>query len=70
MPHSGGIFALQAFNERDKFILGAYSSVPSIVERGNYPAKVEAMIAMLQEAGAITGEVSVDDVFAPGFTGQ
>jgi len=34
------------------------------------PAKVEAMIAMLQEAGAITGEVSVDDVFAPGFTGQ
>lgn len=35
VPHSGGIFALQAFNERDKFILGAYSSVPSIVERGN-----------------------------------
>ena len=33
------------------------------------PAKVESMIAMLREAGAITGEVAVDDVFAPGFTG-
>jgi branched-chain amino acid transport system substrate-binding protein len=35
VPHSGGIFALQAFNEREKFIVGAYSSVPAIVERGN-----------------------------------
>jgi branched-chain amino acid transport system substrate-binding protein len=35
VPHSGGIFALQAFNERENFIVGAYSSVPAIVERGN-----------------------------------
>lgn len=35
VPHSGGIFALQAFNERENFIIGAYSSVPAIVERGN-----------------------------------
>ena len=34
-PHSGGAFALQAFNETDDFILGAYTSVPSITERGN-----------------------------------
>ncbi len=34
-PHSGGIFALQAFNERENFVLAAYSSVPSITERGN-----------------------------------
>lgn len=34
-PHSGGAFALQAFNEQDNFILAAYTSVPSITERGN-----------------------------------
>lgn len=34
-PHSGGIYALQAFNERSDFILMAYSSVPNITERGN-----------------------------------
>lgn len=31
-------------------------------------AKVQAMIDMLTEAGAITTEVSAEDVFAPGFT--
>lgn len=35
VPHSGGVFALQAFNEQDGFIVGAYSSVPTITERGN-----------------------------------
>jgi len=35
VPHSGGAFALQAFNEQDNFILGAYTSVPTITERGN-----------------------------------
>lgn len=35
VPHSGGAFALQAFNEQDNFILGAYTSVPAITERGN-----------------------------------
>jgi branched-chain amino acid transport system substrate-binding protein len=34
-PHSGGIFALQVFNELDKFIIGAYSSEPKITEVGN-----------------------------------
>ncbi|EON92264.1 branched-chain amino acid ABC transporter substrate-binding protein LivK [Marinobacter lipolyticus SM19] len=35
VPHSGGIFALQDFNEKDDFLLMAYSSVPSITEKGN-----------------------------------
>jgi len=34
-PHSGGAFALQAFNEADGFILGAYTSIPAVTERGN-----------------------------------
>ncbi|HEV2558182.1 MAG TPA: ABC transporter substrate-binding protein [Microvirga sp.] len=34
-PHSGGAFAIQAFNEQDNFILGAYTSVPQMTERGN-----------------------------------
>ncbi|MFD1737366.1 ABC transporter substrate-binding protein [Bacillus salitolerans] len=34
-PHSGGIFALQVFNQQDKFIIGAYSSEPKITESGN-----------------------------------
>jgi branched-chain amino acid transport system substrate-binding protein len=34
-PHSGGAFAIQAFNEQDNFILGAYTSVPAMTERGN-----------------------------------
>lgn len=34
-PHSGGAYAIQAFNEQDGFILGAYTSVPNITERGN-----------------------------------
>lgn len=35
VPHSGGIFALQAFNEQEKFLVMAYSSVPRITEAGN-----------------------------------
>lgn len=35
VPHSGGIFALQDFNEKDDFLVMAYSSVPSITEKGN-----------------------------------
>jgi branched-chain amino acid transport system substrate-binding protein len=34
-PHSGGAFAIQAFNEQDNFILGAYTSVPQMTEKGN-----------------------------------
>ncbi|ERS84634.1 ethanolamine utilization protein EutJ [Marinobacter sp. EVN1] len=35
VPHSGGTFALQDFNEKDNFIVMSYSSVPSITESGN-----------------------------------
>ena len=35
VPHSGGIFALQTTNERNNFIVLAYSSVPQITNRGN-----------------------------------
>ena len=34
-PHSGGVFALQEFNETDGFLLGAYTSEPQVTERGN-----------------------------------
>ena len=34
-PHSGGILALQVFNEQEKFLIGAYSSEPAITENGN-----------------------------------
>jgi len=30
VPHSGGIYAMQAFNEQEKFIVMAYSSTPKI----------------------------------------
>ncbi|MCM5678092.1 ABC transporter substrate-binding protein [Schlegelella sp. S2-27] len=35
VPHSGGSFALQAFNERSNFMLLSYTSVPQITARGN-----------------------------------
>lgn len=35
VPHSGGIFALMSFNEQSDFLVMAYSSVPSITEKGN-----------------------------------
>ncbi|MEG2465871.1 MAG: ABC transporter substrate-binding protein [Comamonas sp.] len=35
VPHSGGIFAAQTTNERNNFIVLAYSSVPQITNRGN-----------------------------------
>lgn len=34
-PHSGGVAALQVFNQQDKFIIGAYTSEPKITESGN-----------------------------------
>lgn len=34
-PHSGGIYAMQVFNEQDKFIIGGYSSEPGITAEGN-----------------------------------
>ena len=34
-PHSGGTFALQAFNERDGFIVMSYTSVPAVTAKGN-----------------------------------
>lgn len=35
VPHSGGIYAMQAFNQQEKFIVMAYSSTPKITETGN-----------------------------------
>ena len=35
VPHSGGIYAMQAFNEQEKFLVMAYSSTPKITEVGN-----------------------------------
>ncbi len=34
-PHSGGTFALQAFNERDKFLVMSYTSIPEVTSKGN-----------------------------------
>lgn len=34
-PHSGGVFAMQVFNQQEKFIIGAYTSEPKITEVGN-----------------------------------
>jgi branched-chain amino acid transport system substrate-binding protein len=35
VPHSGGIFAVQAFNERSNVLLLAYTSLPQTTARGN-----------------------------------
>lgn len=35
IPHSGGIMAVQQFNEQDQFIIGAYTSEPKVTETGN-----------------------------------
>ena len=35
VPHSGGIYAMQAFNEQEKFLVMAYSSTAKITETGN-----------------------------------
>ena len=35
IPHSGGVFALQDFNEKDDFLVMAYTSVPTVTEKGN-----------------------------------
>ncbi|MGP4061021.1 ABC transporter substrate-binding protein [Halobacillus sp. H74] len=34
-PHSGGIKAMQVFNEQENFLIGAYTSEPGITEAGN-----------------------------------
>jgi len=35
VPHSGGVFAVQAFNEKAKTLLLAYTSLAQVTERGN-----------------------------------
>ncbi|SDQ91125.1 ABC transporter substrate-binding protein [Virgibacillus salinus] len=35
IPHSGGVFATQEFNEEDDFIIMAYTSEPRMYEQGN-----------------------------------
>ncbi|PWA12767.1 ethanolamine utilization protein EutJ [Pueribacillus theae] len=34
-PHSGGIKAMQVFNEQEEFLIAAYTSEPDIIEQGN-----------------------------------
>ncbi|CDQ19043.1 ABC transporter substrate-binding protein [Halobacillus karajensis] len=34
-PHSGGIKAMQVFNEKENFLIGAYTSEPAATEAGN-----------------------------------
>ena len=34
-PHSGGVMALQVFNQTDNFIIAAYTSEPKITQTGN-----------------------------------
>lgn len=35
IPHFGGTMALQAFNEREGFLIASYTSIPTVNERGN-----------------------------------
>ena len=35
VPHSGGVFAVQAFNEKSNVLLLAYTSLPQVTARGN-----------------------------------
>ncbi|MFC0558032.1 ABC transporter substrate-binding protein [Halalkalibacter alkalisediminis] len=35
VPHSGGVFATQVFNEQDNFLIAAYTSEPDILTQGN-----------------------------------
>ena len=34
-PHSGGVAAMQVFNEQENFLIGAYTSEPSVTNTGN-----------------------------------
>lgn len=34
-PHSGGVYALQVFNEQEDFIIMGYTSEPGVTEQGN-----------------------------------
>lgn len=35
VPHSGGILAMQVFNEQEKFLIMAYTSEPNVTKAGN-----------------------------------
>ncbi|QHA94253.1 ABC transporter substrate-binding protein [Bacillus sp. N1-1] len=35
VPHSGGVFATQVFNEQEEFLIAAYTSEPTIMEQDN-----------------------------------
>ncbi|WP_368504808.1 ABC transporter substrate-binding protein [Alkalihalophilus sp. As8PL] len=35
VPHSGGVFATQVFNEQEDFLIAAYTSEPDILTQGN-----------------------------------
>lgn len=74
VPHSGGIFALQAFNQQEKFMVMAYSSVPRITDSGNkltirippaYTGYIEPFIkAQMQRFGKNVALVPADHDYA------
>ena len=74
VPHSGGIFALQAFNEQEKFLVMAYSSVPRITDAGNkltirippaYTGYIEPFIkAQMKRYGKYVALVPADHDYA------
>ncbi|HEX2510223.1 MAG TPA: ABC transporter substrate-binding protein [Microvirga sp.] len=78
-PHSGGAFAIQAFNEQDNFILGAYTSVPTIVEKGNkltlrippsFPGYIEPFInVQMKTFGKKLGMAPADHDYAKAWSG-
>ena len=77
-PHSGGAFAIQAFNEQDT-ILGAYTSVPTIVEKGNklifrippsFPGYIEPFInVQMKTFGKKLGMAPADHDYAKAWSG-
>ncbi|MBV9079429.1 MAG: ABC transporter substrate-binding protein, partial [Methylobacteriaceae bacterium] len=78
-PHSGGGFAIQAFNEQDGFMLAAYTSVPQITERGNkltlrippsFAGYVEPFIRVeMQGFGKKLGMAGADHDYAKAWAG-
>lgn len=78
IPHTGGIYALQAFNEQEKFLVMAYSSVPKVTEVGNrltvrippsFAAYIEPFVASrMQRFGKKLGMLPGDHEYAKAWT--
>lgn len=59
-PHSGGVFAMQEFNEQDGFIIAAYTSEPRVTQRGN---KLTLRIPAPYDAYAVPYSKAVMEAF-------